>query len=163
MAKLSINSFTTSFFKTASSEHEVSRSNHTNPFGVSFKGNMITADVFDCSKKEKVSFTGLNNVAERTKMLTSALVGSINSFKTTRLDSIIRLGQRIRENVLNAWKKAQSIEISFDVVKNITNSIKERVPAADKEYLVDNLMNLPARADLMGRFENEIALMRENA
>ena len=48
----------------------------TNPFGVSFKGNVIQADVFESAKKV-ASKTGL---MERGKLFASAVVSGINNF-----------------------------------------------------------------------------------
>ena len=74
MANLSIPSIRERLFNTSKHETNTQRnSNSTNPFAASsFKGNVLTADVFESSAKkaDQPSFTG--------KLKASALVGSIS-------------------------------------------------------------------------------------
>ena len=48
----------------------------TNPFGVSFKGNVIQADVFQSAKKAAENV----GIMQRGKIFASAVVSGINSF-----------------------------------------------------------------------------------
>ena len=74
MANLSIPSIRERLFNTSKHETSTQRnSNSTNPFAASsFKGNVLTADVFESSNKNdnQINFTG--------KLKASALVGSIS-------------------------------------------------------------------------------------
>lgn len=106
----SISSISGKLFKTGMNKVEKSenRSNHTNPFGVSFKGNIINADVFE----EKNS--GLTENQNRGKMLVSTLVGSINSINSSisrRLNSVVNFGRRIGETTSDLWNRARGVDM----------------------------------------------------
>ena len=116
MANLSIPSIRERLFNT--SKHEIAtQRNSSNPFAASsFKGNVLTADVFEASNKsnnaEKINFTG--------KLKASALVGSISGIGERfqhMLSSVTAFGNRIKENVINGWNKINSVEISFAPAK----------------------------------------------
>ena len=125
MAKLSIPAIRERLFNT--SKHEVStQRNSSNPFAASsFKGNVLTADVFESSKKaDQPSFTG--------KLKASALVGSISGIGEkfhNIIESAIAFGNRMKENVVNGWNKLNEMEISFAPAKekaiSIYNSVKD--------------------------------------
>lgn len=114
---MEIKSISQKIFKTSPKTIE-SNSNHTNPFGVSFKGNMISADVFDSSAESKVSF-GANiaaKVTNKSKMVASAIVGSINDMNqaiSKRLDPIVNFGKRIGESASKAWNYLNNTNLSF--------------------------------------------------
>ncbi len=127
MANLSIPSIRERLFNT--SKHEsVTQRNSSNPFAASsFKGNVLTADVFESSSKKSnnnVNFTG--------KLKASALVGSISGIgeKFQRMiNSVVEFGNRIKENVVNGWNKLNSVEVSFAPAKekaiSMYNSAKD--------------------------------------
>ncbi len=125
MANLSIPAIRERLFNT--SKHEVStQRNSSNPFAASsFKGNVLTADVFESSKKaDQPSFTG--------KLKASALVGSISGIGEkfhNIIESAIAFGNRMKENVVNGWNKLNEMEISFAPAKekaiSIYNSVKD--------------------------------------
>ena len=68
---------------------------HSNPFGINFKGNVLAADVFESSKAKETNATKSNpfeKITGKSKMVASAVVGSMNSFNEafrTRINSII--------------------------------------------------------------------------
>lgn len=119
MANLSIPSIRERLFNT--SKHEVTTQRNTsNPFAAaSFKGNVLTADVFESSAKKSAqpAFTG--------KLKASALVGSISDM-SERFQNIIRsvtaFGNRVKENAINGWNKLNDIEISFSPLKDMMAS-----------------------------------------
>jgi len=116
MANLSIPSIRERLFNTSKHEQTTQR-NNTNPFAATtFKGNVLTADVFESSTKQsQPAFTG--------KLKASALVGSISGIGEkfqNIINSVVGFGTRIKENVVNGWNKLNGIEISF-------NPLKERV------------------------------------
>lgn len=86
--------------------------NHvSNPFSpTSFKGNVLTADVFDTKAKATI----------KNKLTYSALVGSIgDAFPTFRkgIESVIAFGHRVKEGVSATFKKINEIgntEINID-------------------------------------------------
>ena len=124
MANLSIPSIRERLFNT--SRHETTTQRSTNPFAAStFKGNVLTADVFESSvKKDTPVFTG--------KLKASALVGTISGMGEkfqNIINSVAQFGNRIKENVVNGWNKLEGIEISLNPLKermtNIYGSVKE--------------------------------------
>lgn len=113
MANLSIPSIRERLFNTSKHEQTTQR-NSSNPFAVSsFKGNVLTADVFESSTKQsQPAFTG--------KLKSSALVGSISGIGEkfqNIISSVAQFGARIKENVVNGWNKLNGIEISFTPMK----------------------------------------------
>ena len=87
----------------------------TNPFGVSFKGNVIQADVFESAKKSST------NIAERGKLFASAVVSGINNFNESfksRMNSVVSFGKKITTNVFDTIEIFPDREYS---VKNLTN------------------------------------------
>lgn len=96
---MEIKSISQKIFRTSPNRINNSDSAHSNPFGVNFKGNIISADVFETTAAK----TGLaEKVSNRGKMVVSAIVGSINDVNQAickRLDSVVGMGRKIRENV----------------------------------------------------------------
>ena len=112
MANLSIPAIRERLFNT--SKHEQTTQRSTNPFAANtFKGNVLTADVFESSTKQNQPvFTG--------KLKASALVGTISGIGEkfqNIINSVVGFGNRIKENVVNGWNKLEGIEISFNPLK----------------------------------------------
>jgi len=87
------------------------RANASNPFSAtSFKGNVLTADVFETKAK----------ATAKNKLTYSALVGSINdAFPTFRkgIESVVAFGNRMKEGVSSVCHKLHEIgntEVSID-------------------------------------------------
>ncbi len=131
MANLSIPAIRERLFNTSKHENATQR-NSSNPFAASsFKGNVLTADVFESSTKkdDQIDFTG--------KLKASALVGSISGIGEkfqNMINSVVSFGNRMKENVVNGWNKLNelgNIEISFTPAKekavSIYNSVKDSV------------------------------------
>lgn len=126
MANLSIPAIRERLFNTSKHENATQR-NSSNPFAASsFKGNVLTADVFESStkKNDQINFTG--------KLKASALVGSISGIGEkfqNMINSVVSFGNRMKENVVNGWNKLNGIEISFAPAKekavSIYNSVKD--------------------------------------
>lgn len=126
MANLSIPSIRERLFNTSKHEQTTQR-NSSNPFAVSsFKGNVLTADVFESSTKQsQPAFTG--------KLKASALVGSISGIGErfqNMINSVAQFGARIKENVVNGWNKLNGIEISFTPMKESMISAYRSVKSA---------------------------------
>ena len=127
MANLSVSSIRERIFNT--SKHEsVTQRNSSNPFAASsFKGNVLTADVFESSAKKSnnnINFTG--------KLKASALVGSISGIGEkfqNIVKSVVDFGNRAKDYAVNCWNKLNSVEISFTPAKekaiSLYNSTKE--------------------------------------
>lgn len=107
--------------------------NTTNPFGVSFRGNIVAADVFE---EQNSSVKARPN---KGKIFVSTLVGSMNSTLSTRLNSIVSFGRRVKENTNNFWQMANNTEINFDMTR-ISNYLKMNVaPSFTGAYSVNSL------------------------
>ena len=141
MANLSIPSIRERIFNTSKHETSTQRdSNNTNPFAASsFKGNVLTADVFESSNKNdnKISFTG--------KLKASTLVGSISGIGEkfqNIINSVVAFGNRVKNNVANGWNKLNelgNIEISFAPAKNkaisMYNSVKDALGSSVSDLI----------------------------
>ena len=126
MANLSVSSIRERIFNT--SKHEsVTQRNSSNPFAASsFKGNVLTADVFESSNKK------VNNTPNFTgKLKASALVGSISGIGEKfqhMINSVVEFGNRIKENVVKPAKEK---------VISMYNSTKE-VLGTSVTYLISS-------------------------
>jgi hypothetical protein len=149
-AYMEIKNISQKIFRTSPSKTE---NNHSNPFGVNFKGNIINADVFDSSeKKSNISFKGAEiatKVANKGKLWTSAMVGSINNASEAMsklLNPVKDFGRTIKENALkikeNAIKmKDKAINLCKDF--NDTNYYPvnlDKQDPADLGLMLENLI-----------------------
>ena len=136
---------------------------HSNPFGINFKGNVLAADVFESSKTKDSNSLSSNPFAKMTnksKMVASAVVGSMNSFNEafrSRINSIISFGRQISDSIANSWEKAKNTEISLDF-KGLVESISSRF---NNQYSINNLVKQPVD-DLGEMFKAELALHSES-
>ena len=130
---------------------ETVNKNITNPFGVSFKGNVIQADVFETKRDTQ-------SLGEKSKLFASALVSGINNFNASfkaRVNSIISFGKKVTTNVLDSIEKFGNTEITIDV-----NSFKETLSNKlfpDKQYSVANLTKRPV-SELSTMLQSEMAV-----
>jgi len=138
---------------------------HSNPFGINFKGNVLTSDVFETTKAKEENvkqdlFPTFTKLTNKSKMVASAFVGGINSFNDTfrsRINSVISFGRQISENIANSWEKAKNTEITFDV-KGLAESISSRF---NNTYSVNNLLKRPVD-DLGSMLTTELNAYRES-
>lgn len=147
---MEIKSISQKIFRTAPGKIE---SNQTNPFGVNFKGNIINADVF-----QPVKINLVEKAANKSKMLTSAIVGSINDVNQaikSRLDSVMAVGRRIKEKSVAAWKFLNEAKLSINFSERVENSIKFIWP--NQQYRVENLMELSPKNELRDMLKLAIA------
>ena len=106
----------------------------TNPFGVSFKGNVIQADVFESAKKESATA----GIVEKGKLFASAVVSGINNFNeafNSRINSMVSFGKKITKDAFDTIERIGNTEITFDMT-----GIKNRL-FPDRQYSVKNLTN----------------------
>src|SRR5574344_200804 len=100
MANLSISKIGQRIFNTSKHETTVARS--SNPFAkMSFKGNVLTADVF-----ESTAAKSAEKLTVKDKLKASALVGSISNFGSkirAGIEAINDFGSRMKENIVNTW------------------------------------------------------------
>lgn len=158
---MEIKSISQKIFRTAP---EKTQSNHTNPFGVNFKGNMINADVFDVSfegSKESLVQKATNGISNRVNKLKDAMnIGSINSFVSSRLESVANFGRRIKAGAVNAWNNINESVVRLEVDK-IGDKIKSSLSI--QNYSKNHLKKNPVE-HLSGMMENLIeAIAKERA
>ncbi len=106
----------------------------TNPFGVSFKGNVIQADVFESAEKKGIT----QNIGEKSKLFASAVVSGINNFNESfksRMNSIVSFGKKITTNVFDTLERIGNTEITIDMEK-VKNTI-----FPNRQYSVKQLAN----------------------
>lgn len=146
---MEIKSISTKLFRTKinKSENQSNQaSNHTNPFGVSFKGNIINADVFE---EKKSDLTGNQN---RGKMLVSTWVGSINAINSSisnRLNSVVNFCGRVKDSTVEAWQKARAIDVGKVMADRI---------AFGGNYSVNRLQQRPV-SELGAMLQERVAAM----
>lgn len=137
-----------SIFKPLSNERQDERQElHSNPFGINFKGNVLTSDVFESTKAKDANktsnpFEGFTKLSNKSKMVASAVVGGMNSFNEafrSRINSVISFGRQVKENIANSWEKAKNTEITFDF-KGLAESISSKF---NNTYSVNNLAKRP--------------------
>lgn len=176
MANLSISGIRERIFNSTKHEQTVARS--SNPFAVtSFKGNVLTADVFAPEKSEKEkssnpSFTG--------KLKASALVGSLASAGSkisAAFESIGAFCNKMKNWGLDAWNTLKNTEVSLDFIPKVSEKIKSKFDSAlntdifeacktrwnamQDEHMVQSYMSLPTRGEngLKEMFEQSIGLV----
>ena len=133
---------------------DVSKNVSSNPFGVSFKGSMIQADVFESSTPGVVQ-----KISSKSKMLASALVGNINNFNEAlkaRMNSAVSFGRKLANNVNEQFDKIMNYEISLDF-NGFGNTIKNAL-FPNSQYRVGNLKKLPVD-ELRTMMQTEIAAL----
>lgn len=140
MANLSIPSIRERLFNTSKHEQTTQR-NSSNPFAASsFKGNVLTADVFESSTKQnnQIAFTG--------KLKASALVGSISGIGErfqNIINSVAEFGHKIKDSVVNGWNKLNGIEISFNPMKerfsSAINSVREVLGTSVEDLMYNGI------------------------
>lgn len=132
---------------------ETINKNITNPFGVSFKGNVIQADVFETKKDNPFE------LGEKSKLFASALVSGINNFNASfkaRVNSIISFGKKITSDAVESIKKFGNTEITLDL-----DAFKETISNKlfpDRQYCVTNLVERPV-SELGEMLQSELALV----
>ena len=133
-------------FKTArlqkTNENKIgSNSNSTNPFGISFKGNVLQMDVFDSSTKTSAGSTNpikesLNNV---NKFVASARVATMNKIESIK-QGAISFGSRVKENITTAYNKLATTEVNLDFMKNSVSRLQKR-PVSELEEMFKTELN----------------------
>ena len=152
-----------SIFKPMSKEER--QEVHSNPFGINFKGNVLTSDVFESTKAKETTnssnpFDSFTKLTNKSKMVASAFVGGMNSFNEafrSRINSIISFGRQIKDNIANSWEYAKNTEIKLDF-KGLTESIASKF---NNQYSVNNLLKQPVD-DIGAMFATELAAYKES-
>lgn len=148
---MEIKSISQKIFRTSPKVNE-NNASHTNPFGVNFKGKMISADVFESAEKTGIVSNIAEKVGNKCKMLTSAIVGSIgdmNSAISSRLNSVVDFGRRVKENINGLGLNISGgLSRTWDYLNNtnlfITMGLRknyDRLSLAEKALIYEDLVN----------------------
>lgn len=116
-------------------ENSASGKLSSNPFGVSFKGNVIQADVFQSSAKKAASGLG-----EKGRLFLSAAASGINCFNEAfkaRMNAAAAFCKKITSNIFDRLDKIGSTEIKFDA-----EGIKDKL-FPDRSFEKSRLLNMP--------------------
>ncbi len=143
----------TAIAKKATKASETKSSLSSNPFGVSFKGNVIQADVF-----EKAVPNISQKVMSKGRIFASAIVGNINNFSDTfktKMNSVASFARRISSNISETFEKASNIEISLDFQDFKNTFMNKFFP--DNQYKVKNLVKQPV-ANLSTMWEEALSV-----
>lgn len=149
MANLSVSSIRERIFNT--SKHEsVTQRNSSNPFAASsFKGNVLTADVFESSNKK------VNNTPNFTgKLKASALVGSISGIGEKfqhMINSVVEFGNRIKENVVKVISMYNSTKEVLGT--SVTDLISSKTSARSVAKMEDMTMARQMMSDSVAAWE----------
>ena len=145
MEKISINKNGLGIFKGIGRKEATQKNSTTsNPFGISFKGNVIQADVFETAKIASNKIRINERIANGGRVLKSAIVGGINSFSNAvkeRANSIVAFGRRTKERISSAIEFANNYDVG-EGIKSAFRSISNRLTAGN-EYSVKNLTKKP--------------------
>lgn len=173
MEKISIKPGAVNIFRTAQTNHsgQTTETKHSNPFGISFKGNVLQADVFSSSKAKTKEHTGvMDRITEKGRAVKSAIVGGINNFNTelnsrfnNGVNRIISFGKKIGENTKAFWKRANetSYVLDFSVFGENFNQLANKditeIFGRRNEYSVKELSKHNV-GDLETMFKSELGI-----
>lgn len=128
------------------------QANASNPFSAtSFKGNVLTADVFE------------TKAVAKNKLTYSALVGSINdAFPTFRkgIESVVAFGSRMVEGVSNVCHKLHEIgntEITIDFA-GAGRAMRSSWDSVMNRYSVNSLNSRHSEAELGEMLRAELSM-----
>ena len=143
---MEIKNISEKIFKTVPNKIQ-ENSAQTNPFGISFKRSIISADVFETAQKINPVKNLADKASDKSRMVVSAIVGSIGNMTSaisTRLDSVVSFGKRIGTKAKKAWKfvKENNLQITFDIVKKQSQKAWLEMDFFDSTYKTGNLLKL---------------------
>ena len=118
----------------------------TNPFGITFKGNIIQMDVFEKTQKaDKAMSPSLKERLQNTgKLLASAWVGTINKFSSFKTNAIA-FGNKLKDNTIAFGHKLKEIgntPIEFDVFKYNVSRLQNKPVSELKSLLANELQGV---------------------
>ena len=128
--------------KTQKSDNAV----QTNPFGITFKGNIIQMDVFEKTEKtEKAMSPSLKERLQNTgKLLASAWVGTINKFSSFKTNAIA-FGNKLKDSTIAFGKKLHEIgntKVEFDAFKYSVSRLQNQPVSELKSLLANELQGV---------------------
>ncbi len=154
-----LNPFSISNNQTKQKENKSSIS-QTNPFGVSFKGKVIQADVFEKNIKASSEENALSSAFGKMKFMASALVSGMNTLNkkfNSACESVSSFGNKVKEKINIVWNKATQIDIGQEF-NNLRESIISKINFEKSPYSVKNLSKRPVE-ELKSIFIDELKLI----
>lgn len=113
----------------------------SNPFGISFKGKILKADIFEATAKPSIKET----ISQRGKMAASAIVGSLTDLKsaaTQRLEQtfkpVVDFGRQVKAHANEIIDRVNKFDLTQFKVPNLN---KEKAPNLNIE--VEKLKQKP--------------------
>lgn len=97
----------------------------SNPFGISFKGKILQADMFEQSVKPSVK----ENILQKGKMVASAVVGSLTEFKsaaTQKFEPVIEFGRKIKAHTSELINTIHKFDLTQFKVPTISKTKSEQ-------------------------------------
>ncbi|MFI3300499.1 MAG: hypothetical protein R3Y28_03670 [Candidatus Gastranaerophilales bacterium] len=150
-------------------KHEKAVARNSNPFAQgTFKGNVLTADVFEASssKSSTPSFGSITSAPAKSKLYLSAMAGSVNNIGakisekfSAGVESIVAFSSRVTEGVSNFWNKMKNTEVKIGIIDDIKNSMTSGVNR--KEISKMDLGNEEAYAGLHEMFSSKVSALAE--
>lgn len=137
--------------KTSAPKAETTKSLSTNPFGVSFKGSVIQADVFESN-----NLNTSQKLSSKSKIFASAIVGSINNFNEafkSRMNSVVSFGRKITKDAAETITKWANTEVSLNF-GDFAQTVKSKI-FPNSQYKVKNLVKQPV-SDLRNMLQAEL-------
>ncbi|MBQ8168844.1 hypothetical protein IJZ97_05455 [bacterium] len=138
----------------SSTKAERTYANASNPFSAtSFKGNVLTADVFETKAK----------ATSKNKLTYSALVGSINdAFPTFRkgIESVVAFGNRMKEGVSTMCHKINELgnmEVTIDFA-GAGRAMRSSWDSMMNKHSVNNLCNRYSEETLGEMLSSELSM-----
>lgn len=125
----------------------------SNPFGLSFKGKVLKADIFEPTAKTGVK----ENIIQKGKIAASAVVGSLVDFKSAaagKFKPVIDFGRKIKAHANEIADKINKFDLTQFRIPSLTKATEET--SISKEVRV--LMEKP-KEELGEMLEKEIAAL----
>ncbi len=136
--------------KTANKEEKAAQ---TNPFGITFKGNIVQFDVFEKTNKDEKTqnnTSAIDSVKEKMqntgKLLASAWVGTINKFSSLKTN-VIAFGNKIKDSTIAAGKKLQEIgnmQVELNPFKYSVSRLQNQPVSELRTMLTNELQGVSA-------------------
>ncbi len=118
--------------------NNIQNSNSTNPFGISFKGKVMQSDVFEMQTQKSSGatnpiLTGFNKMNKFCADVQSKATDKFNLIK----NNAISFGSKMKNNIVSAYNKLASTEVSFDFMNNSPQKL-QKLPVAKLEEMLRN-------------------------
>lgn len=110
------------FSTSVNNKNKMKETTHSNPFGISFKGKVLQADVFQEEHKNSSIENISNSFAKKMAFCASAIVSGVNTFNSKMKsisNNIVSFAKNIKENTVSF------VETMGKTIENFSISPKE--------------------------------------